>query len=108
MMFGIVFQEYFESKKNKDTYLHSANRFLWVTASMLLVMAFCGNLKASLMVNNYYDQTKSVTDLLEKDMTVHATFSFCALLTTTAPLSPLRNALLQQTKKENSQVIHTR
>ncbi len=106
-MFGIIFQECFEPNARKVTYLLNAHRLMWVSMSMLLVMAFCGNLKSSLMVNTFYDQTMSIDDILVKDLTFHTTDSMCAMLQTTAPISPLSNSLLQQTKKEDSQSLET-
>ncbi len=73
--------------------------------SMLLVMAFNGNLKSSLMVSKYYEQTGTIAEMLDKDLTLHTTVAMKGLLETTAPISPLNRALLGQTDKEDSQTI---
>ncbi len=80
---------------------------MWLIMSMLLVMAFNGNLKTSLMLNNYDDQTNTIAEIFEKDLTLHTDVSFCGLLQSTAHLSPLSQALLLQVNKQDSQIITT-
>ncbi len=106
MMFGILFQEYYEGKgmKNINTLLN-VNRLMWVVTSMILTMAFNGNLKTTLVVKTSYEQTKSMADIFEKDLTFHVSPSSCGYLETTAPLSPVNKALLRQAKNSDAQMI---
>ncbi len=106
MMFGIIFQECYELKKIKMNYLlANLHGLIWLIMSMLLVMAFNGNLKTSLMVNNYDDQTDTIADIFDKDLTLHTDVSFCGLLKRIAHLSKIRQALWEQASKPDSQMI---
>ncbi len=60
------------------------------------------------MVNNFYDQTMTITDIFDKDLTFHVTDSLRAVLETTAPVSTLSKGLSQQSKKKDSQDMQTK
>ncbi len=100
-MFGILFQEYYETKntKNKKSSVFSAHRMVWVVASTLLVMAFIGNLKTSLVVNNYYDQTNEIEEIFDKDLVLHTSQTSYDYLRALADVSNLNRRLFHQANK---------
>ncbi len=103
MVFGILFQEYYERKRTKsDKLVFTTLRMVWVIASTLLVMAFIGNLKSSLVVNNYYDQTNAIQGIFDKDLTLHTSPALFDFLKTMALVSPLDKRLFHQANKDDS------
>ncbi len=100
MMFGILFQEYYETKHmKKGKTMLRAHRMVWVVASTLLVMAFIGNLKTSLVVNNYYGQTLTIEEIFEKDLILHSTPTLYDFLRTLSAVSNLNKRLFHQANK---------
>ncbi len=109
MMFGIVFQECFVPKIHNSMSLFSMLRILWVITSMLLVMAFIGNLKSSLILNNYYERTMTFEEIFEKDLPFHSSQALYDFLNSPSALnSPVNRRLLCQANKKGSMVFPNR
>ncbi len=108
MMFGIVFQECYQPGSIRSTNHLKLLRMLWVVMSMLLTMAFVGNLKTSLVVNNYYDQTETFDQIFEKDLPFHVSRAFYDFVNASAALnSTLNIRILCQVNKKKSKIFST-
>ncbi len=108
MMFGIVFQECYQPNSIRNTNHLKLLRMLWVFMSMLLTMAFVGNLKTSLVVNNYYDETKNFDQIFEKDLPFHVSRAFYDFVNASATLnSTLNTRILCQVNKKKSKIFST-
>ncbi len=70
---------------------------------MLLVMSYVGNLKSSLVSKSYEKPTKTIAEVIEKDMT-HYTFEsfYYFMQTPVGQMTSLNKRLLCQTEKKKS------
>ncbi len=69
-------------------------------------MMFMGNLKSSLINKNYEKATSTLEQLVDKDMTVHATTSLVGYMKSPVGLeSPLLQRLLCQIEKKESTFV---
>ncbi len=71
MCYGIIFQEYHQSRMNNKGRLITLVTFMWVAATTFLSMAFTGNLKSSLVRKNYEERTMTLNEIVDKDLTIH-------------------------------------
>ncbi len=69
--FGIIFQEYNYGKKSKGKKIFAFLSILWVTSSFFLVMSFGAKLKSFLVMDSYEERTRTVQDMLNKDMPIY-------------------------------------
>ncbi len=78
-------------------------RFLWVVMTMLLVMSYMGNLKSSLVSKSYEKPTKTIEEVIQKDMT-HHTFEifYNYMQSPIGQMTSLSRRLLCQTEKKKS------
>ncbi len=101
MTFGVCFQEYFASKK-KHNKPFSILKMTWVAATFFLTMAFSGNLKSSLTRRTYKEPTKTMNEIVDKDMIIHTAKVFHDyLLSPSGQSRPevMRRVLCQARKK---------
>ncbi len=72
MIYGIVFQEF----GDKDHYANKNNistqfRFLWIVVTTFVTMAFVGNLKSTLVRQEFKPTTQTLNEMVDKDMPIH-------------------------------------
>ncbi len=72
LTYGIIFQEYnykehYANKKNISTQF----RFLWITVTTFITMAFIGNLKSTLVRQEFMPRTQTLNEMVDKDMPIH-------------------------------------
>ncbi len=99
MMYGIAFQDYHSSAPGHHA---TALRMLWVLATWLLIMSFCGNLKSILATANYEERTQTIDEMLEKDLTHYLYRPFHQFLCTPQGRSPRNDRIRLQAEKKES------
>ncbi len=46
-------------------------RFLWIAATTFITMAFVGNLKSTLVRQEFKPKTQTLSEMVDKDMPIH-------------------------------------
>ncbi len=72
MIYGIMFQEF----GYKDHYANKSKmstqfRFLWIAVTSFITMAFVGNLKSTLVRQEFGPRTQTLNEMIDKDMLIH-------------------------------------
>ncbi len=111
MNFGVIFQESYLGSENihnrKTKMLFHVLRLLWVFMTMIVVMSYVGNIKSSLVIKNYEKPTKTIEEIVDKDLTHHAVEStYYYLKSPIGQLSPVNRRLLCHTEKKNSIIYY--
>ncbi len=100
IMFGNIFQEYNHFKVPAlISKRYAALQFIWVLATTLMTMAFVGNLKSTLVKKSYESKTRTLIEMIDKDMTVNIPLMTAQYLEVD-PIE-LNKRILCQAKKTN-------
>ncbi len=100
LTYGVIFQEYYANHKLRG--ISKIVGILWVISSLIITSAFVANLKSSLINKTYEDKTKTLDEVVDKDMFVHMDKVFYDYLRTQGDVIPINDRLLCQAKKYNT------
>ncbi len=73
--FGIIFQEFSYGRATRGNVASSFIKVLWVACSFFLAMAFAAKLKSSFVMVTYEKSTKTMQEMVDKDMPIYVTGS---------------------------------
>ncbi len=99
LTFGIVFQEYHQVRRSNTRHLSTIVTFVWIAGNTFISMALVGNLKSSLVKSYHEERTKTLNEMVDKDMPIHITTTMEDYLEAGFAVSELNSRLLCQARK---------
>ena len=106
MCYGIVFQEFGDRRSgftstNKLGRSGAVLRSSWLVVCTLLTWSYMGNLKASLVGQDHEKPTRTLNEMVDKDLRQLMSLTFLNYLNSTSSLSRLNSRLACQGLKRN-------
>ncbi len=103
MTYGVVFQEYHQSDSFRGSSLRKQFiHILWILATVLLTTSYVGNLKSHLIKKTYQQKTKTLNEMIDKDMPVHINIGFYHYLDSVKHMSKLYTRSICQASRDKS------